>query len=208
MTLLNQSSRKAIFFTLAALAITVGVLIGLWPREASYRGKPLNYWLDRLPVFMDSPFNDAAADYLGGCPKVSRTGSPVAHADMVTAVNALSALGPQSLPLLVERLRCKVTRPAMWLFEARLFARKYLGLSGIVSLPPPPFFAARISRDQAIFAIIDLGDRSKPILPAVVSLAKNDSDAGVRASALQVLHHLDPADYYRLASAPVGQRSP
>ena len=126
---------------------------------------------------------------------------------MVTAVKALGALGPQSLPLLMNRFGAKVTPLAMWVFHARLFARKHLGLSRIVSVRLSPFVGAKISRDQAVFRIIDLGDRSKPILPAVVSLAKSDSDAGVRSSALQVLHRLDPADYNRLANTPVNRQS-
>ncbi len=202
MILLNQGRRKAILFTLAALGICAGVLVAPWPKEPHYEGKPMSYWMDRLPVFTDGPVNDAAADYLGGCPRFSRTGTPVSHADMVAAVKALGAFGTQSLQLLVRRLETKVTRLGMWLFQARLFARNKLGLRGIVRLPPPPGYAATISRRQAVFAIIDLGDRSKPILPAVVSLAKKDSDPRVRASALEVLRRLDPAEYYRLASAP------
>jgi HEAT repeat protein len=87
----------------------------------------------------------------------------------------------------------------MRLYKARLFARS-CGLSWIVSMRPHPSYAALICRNQALFAVVDLGDNCKPILPALVSLAKTDSDPGVRASALEALRRLSAADYSQINS--------
>jgi hypothetical protein len=192
MTLLRSIRRKPVLSGALALLVITGVLLAFWPREPHYQGRPLSYWLDRLPEYTQSPFADAAADYLGVCPTVSRTGQRVSRKEMVMAVKALDASGGQSLPMLVRRLDSKITRQATWLFQARLAARKF-GLCSMVTLPPPPAIASMICRNQAAFAIVDLGDRSKPILPAVATLAKNDSDPAVRASALEVLRRLAPA---------------
>ena len=48
---------------------------------------------------------------------------------------------------------------------------------------------------QAVTAFLQLGDTAKPALPDVIKLAKSDPDPGVRASALEVLRRLSPADY-------------
>ena len=64
-----------------------------------------------------------------------------------------------------------------------------------------PFFKSGLAFDgypqkgQAVTGLIRLGDTAKPVLPQVLALAKSDPDPGVRASALEVVRRLSPADY-------------
>jgi hypothetical protein len=103
MTVLRIIRRKAALLGgLPAVAIA-GVMVALWPREPHYEGRPLSYWLDRLPEYTQSPLADAAADYLGIYPTISRTGIRVSRKEMVIAVKALDAAGGQSLPMLIRR---------------------------------------------------------------------------------------------------------
>jgi hypothetical protein len=50
----------------------------------------------------------------------------------------------------------------------------------------------------AVAALTQLGDTAKPILPDIIKVAKTDPDPGVRASAVEVLRRLSPADYAQI----------
>lgn len=197
MTPLRKLPRKPILLCALAVVVVAVMLAWLSPREPTYRGKPLSYWLDRLPVYSQSPYNEAAADYIGIFTAVTRGGSSVSHTEMAAAVDALKAQSNQCLPMLVARLGAKSTPQAMLFFRLRLFARN-AGLSRVVSMGMQPPLSASICRNQAVFALVDLGDAAKPTFPSVVKLAKTHPDPGVRASALEVLRRLSPADYAKV----------
>ncbi|MGH7969600.1 MAG: hypothetical protein ACREIC_12820, partial [Limisphaerales bacterium] len=54
---LKALRRKPLFWCALAVAVVAVMLAWLSPREPTYRGRPLSYWLDRLPVYSQSPYN-------------------------------------------------------------------------------------------------------------------------------------------------------
>jgi hypothetical protein len=108
------------------------------------------------------------------------------------ALFAVLVVGQRSLPTLLSRLQARdkddaVTRAVQTI--RRWAIKQHLMRAG--PAPPPP----AVRRGQAALAIVKLGEVAKPFLPAIVRLAKAHPDAGVRASALDVLRCLSPADY-------------
>jgi hypothetical protein len=107
------------------------------------------------------------------------------------ALFAVVAVGQKSLPTLLHRLQGRdkhdaITRTVQTLRQWAI--RQHLMRAGPVPSPPA------VRRGQAALAIVRLGDVAKPLLPAIARLAKAHPDPGVRASALDVLRCLSPAD--------------
>jgi hypothetical protein len=111
------------------------------------------------------------------------------------ADRAVIEMGTRALPTLLQRLRTRERH------TTRLDQTLHGWLVRMQLMEPalPPALAVQIKRGQAVTALIRLGDTVKPALPAVVKLAKDDPDPGVRASACEVLRRLSPADYATVA---------
>lgn len=111
------------------------------------------------------------------------------------ALFAVLAVGHKSLPTLLHRLQARdkddaITRAVRAMRQWAI--KQHLMRAG--PAPPPP----DVRRGQAALAIVRLGDIAKPLLPAIVRLAKAHPDPGVRASALDVLRCLASADYAQI----------
>lgn len=161
-----------------AVAVVAGVVFAIWPREPYYEGKPLSYWVDRLPA------------RFWARNKFATVGLHFYRQTNAVAVAAIDALGPRCLPYLVQRLQSG--DPLLINLETKLWV--WAGRRN-VHLFTAPFITASLKRAQAVTALLQLGDAVKPVVPKLVALAKTDPDPGVRGYAREVLRQVSPSDY-------------
>jgi len=203
----NVSAKPLVWWGLG-LAVVVGLVLNLWPREPSYyvepvyEGKPLNYWLDGLRS-IELP--SKARRMIMSSDRVVRSWDGDHHdvekrATEGKAIKAIKALGPRCLPTLLQRLQTRATPLSAlkenlrtWAFKRHLVRARFLRISN-----PPGVWAAEYQRGQAVMAFFFLGETARPVLPQVLALAKSDPDPGVRASAMEVVRYLSPADYAKI----------
>jgi len=137
-------------------------------QEPSYLGKPLSYWVSRLPARLITP-NGA---YLEAYPQSYETiadapqdAAQVAQMDVQARI-AVKALGVKCLPSLLRRLDTKDDSSD--------------------STTPSPMI-----RGQVLTALFELGPEAQPAVPTLLTLT-NSQDAGVKAAALHALQILTP----------------
>jgi hypothetical protein len=183
---LRNLNRQPLILAAAALVIVAGVVIAVWPKEPRYGGEPLTYWLDQLPrVVLPAKGTWATVPSEVISNRVNRI---VEHREWFGDVGtepeeAVRALGPSCLPTLIQQLRVRHDLRhtfCEWLIR--------LGLSDRYLSPDR-------ARGQAIFGFFLLGDEARPAMPAVVHIARTDTDPDVRSAALAVLRELSPDDF-------------
>jgi hypothetical protein len=166
-------------------------LVAFWPKEPTYEGKPLSYWLDRLPRTLSDGklFHDSFSI-------ADKTDKSAFSATESQAQSAVNQLGPCCLPMLAEHLQAKDTGITRMKQHITIWWSLHRWKPHVAK--PQILLTPESRRRQAVTAIIQLGDTAKPILPQLRALAVTDPDPGVRASALQVVQHLSPSDYAQI----------
>lgn len=187
---LTNRSKLAVVCALA-VAVVACVAFAAWPREPTYEGKPLGYWLDRLPpTVMTTPSSG-----FGKINGVTISGVTLDFSDE-RAFRAVDALGRSSLRVLIKRLQLPNT--PMRTFGTTL--RSWAISTGVFRPTPRDIFRSGYwERGQAVTALVRLGKAASPAFPDLITLTKSHPDPGVRASALEVLRQLSPNDYAQVS---------
>jgi HEAT repeat protein len=157
-------------FSLKIAAAVFAVCVAVWMvrhfYEPSYQGKSLSAWLDQ-----------AARDR-----EIGQFGMETSGRDSQPA-QAVLAMGPRAIPLLLDWLRAKDTP-----FRRKLrdFAQKYKWIP--IDRRNPDDLNA-----MACYGFWVLGPAAKSAVPQVIALL-DDEEAQVRASAASVLSWIGPGD--------------
>lgn len=183
MTPLGKLFRQPVLLWLIVVALVAGVLVAVLPREPYHFGKPLGYWLAKLPATVVWPN--------GSWSLVEPSDG---EAEKLVAFEVISNVGPGEFHVVVARLGA---RNQGWAHLKQRIEGWALKLHLLKSIPAVDF--AEVRRGQAVTAFIRLGEAARPAFPQVIALAKSDPDPGVRASALEVLRRLSLADYTNVA---------
>jgi hypothetical protein len=175
------------------VAISLGALVflatTLFQREPTYRGAPLGYWLDRLPVKI-AVSNGALITMEGGTMNLPNQGISVnfgtlSQYEKELAFLAVEAIGTNCLPLLVTHLGATEPEFPSWL--EKWGVRMKL-------LNPARGLTCEIKREQALTAILRLGELARPIVPELISLSRS-KDARVSLAAGHALQKIAPEKF-------------
>jgi HEAT repeat protein len=153
----DQKQRIRFGVFVAALLAAFAWLV-LRQHEPAYQGKPLSICL--YEAYFAGPYDTEPA--------------------RINAANALHALGPQALPVLVRMVAARETIPR---FILRDLAREFDSFH----LPPQVG-----KHEMAIWAFNLFGSSARPAVPALIPLLA-DKDVAVRADAAQCLAAIGPA---------------
>ncbi|MBI4659718.1 MAG: hypothetical protein HY735_12830 [Verrucomicrobia bacterium] len=153
------------------------------PRQPVYKGKPLAYWLDWLPMTVDTA-NGHARMWPGAVPA-----GPAQQKAFLDRLNDLSGkaqmaayrAGTNGMPLLLKRLQARESKMDQML--QKLKAR--------MKLPWPE--SKEVRRWKAVTAMIELHGSIdfSPIVPQLIRMSQ-DTDPQVKKAALFLLRYIKP----------------
>jgi hypothetical protein len=177
-------------FVVAVIVAAAGALLTIPSNAPSYKGKPLGYWLNQLP--MTVLYSDGGVSQIfGGYATAQEADAERERLARVVpeAQKAVDTLGTNCLHTLVARLAS--TDSSAKLLLQSWTVRLHL-------LDPRRIVPADRRREQALTALLRLGGRAKPVVPDLLLLTKSDS-AQIRAAALYALRSVvTPVEYSRL----------
>jgi hypothetical protein len=173
----------------ALLALAGFVIFVAYPKEPSYKGKPLSYWVSQLPAtVVFGRFVTQQFPQVYSTTQEAEADGERRRATRVEAGDAVDTLGTNCVRALIPRMGATDSRAKLILLryamQFRLLART--GMTPAVQ-----------RRGQALTALLRLGARAKSAVPDLLLLAKSDNPE-VRAGALCALRNVAPGEYKRL----------
>jgi hypothetical protein len=173
----------------ALLALVGVVTIIACPKEPSYNGKPLSYWLSQLPATVVSGhFIRQQFPQVYDTTQEAEADRERRRATRLEAGNAVDVLGTNCVRALIARMGSTDSRTKLIL---RRYAMQFRVLARTDMAP------AVQRRGQALTALLDLGTHAKSAVPDLLLLARSNSPE-VRAGALCALRNVAPGEYKRL----------
>ncbi len=182
----NNRSKVWRWMAGAALVAAVGVVVwfvaAAGPREPSYQGKSLDYWLNQMPapkIYVDP--SSGASHYMGaGYATRTWMGHATAtlaiHEQPEDCLSAMKAMGTDALPILLAKLQARDTSWKTRINQWRVKA----------GIKPPIFASAMQTRGEAISGLEALQPLPESLLQQLRALCMN-ADPGIAAAAGYVL---------------------
>jgi len=173
------------FLAVGFLLALVAVVICVSRHEIGFEGKPFDYWLDRIPGTYLNSYGPCYM-YPFGYDSLAQMEADQPRAEDITrrAIMGVRALGTNHLKMLVARLQAKDLP-----FENIILR----GTSRLGFVDHSLTRGTQMRRWQALSAIVEMGERARPILPQLIELTKTP-DRKLRLATLYAIVKIAPEE--------------